>query len=150
MVLVIGYGNELRRDDGVGPHVARIVEAWRLPGVAAVAVHQLTPELGAGMAGAGEVLFVDAGVDAIGLRVLPVHPEIRPAVLGHVGSPAGLLALTAALYDRQPMAWLIRVPVADSDFGENLSATAVCGADAALRYLRRRLLCSPQAASNSP
>ena len=28
MLLVIGYGNELRRDDGVGPSLARRVADW--------------------------------------------------------------------------------------------------------------------------
>jgi hydrogenase maturation protease len=48
-LLVIGYGNELRSDDGVGPRVARAVAEWRLPGVEAIAVHQLTLELCARM-----------------------------------------------------------------------------------------------------
>ena len=39
-LLVIGYGNELRGDDGVGPWVARSVADWQVAGVEAVAVHQ--------------------------------------------------------------------------------------------------------------
>src|SRR5947209_7059306 len=36
-VLVIGYGNELRGDDGVGPCVARTVASWQRPGLRALA-----------------------------------------------------------------------------------------------------------------
>ena len=31
--IVIGYGNDLRSDDGIGPRVANEVEAWGLPNV---------------------------------------------------------------------------------------------------------------------
>ena len=59
-VLVIGYGNELRGDDGVGPRVARELSP-RLGvsfGVSAIDVHQLMPEL-AGAAG-GRTEAVDS------------------------------------------------------------------------------------------
>ena len=34
-VLVIGYGNTLRQDDGVGPKTAEAIAALNLPGVTA-------------------------------------------------------------------------------------------------------------------
>ena len=44
-LLVIGYCNTLRSDDGVGPRVAEAVEALDLPGVRAIVRGLLTPEL---------------------------------------------------------------------------------------------------------
>ncbi len=44
VILVIGYGNSLRSDDGVGPFVAEAVEALRLPGVHTLICQQLSPE----------------------------------------------------------------------------------------------------------
>ena len=61
-LLVIGYGNELRGDDGVGPRVARAVSDWRLPGVTALAVHQLAPELAEPLSLSDAAVFVDAAV----------------------------------------------------------------------------------------
>jgi Ni,Fe-hydrogenase maturation factor len=58
--LVIGYGNDLRGDDGAGPRVAELVRGWRLPGLTAIAVRQLTPELAEPLASAEFALFVDA------------------------------------------------------------------------------------------
>jgi hydrogenase maturation protease len=63
MLLIIGYGNTLRSDDGVGPHVVREIAAQRLPDVTCVVVHQLTPEMAAQVTLADQVLFVDAQVD---------------------------------------------------------------------------------------
>ncbi len=62
--LVIGYGNTLRGDDGVGPLVAEQVEAWNLPAVRSRVTHQLTPELAAEIAEVDLVFFVDAYVIA--------------------------------------------------------------------------------------
>ncbi len=42
-VLVIGYGNTLRSDDGAGKRVAELVAEWQLLNVRSLLVHQLTP-----------------------------------------------------------------------------------------------------------
>ena len=140
MVLVIGYGNELRRDDGVGPRAARAVAAWGIPGVQALALRQLTPELAEAAAGAGEVFFVDAAANEDpGVRVRPVRADARGPVLGHVSSPSDLLALADALYGRRPRAWLVTVPAPDLDFGEGLSPAAARGLGEALRHIRRHI-----------
>lgn len=51
----------LRGDDGVGPLVAETVAGWGLPGVRALAVQQLVPELAEMVAAASLVVFVEAG-----------------------------------------------------------------------------------------
>jgi Ni,Fe-hydrogenase maturation factor len=62
-VLVIGYGNPLRSDDGVGPAVvARLAGDPRLAGVDLRALHQLTPELASDASGVSLLVLVDAGV----------------------------------------------------------------------------------------
>src|SRR5687767_15002380 len=65
-LLVIGYGNTLRRDDGVGPRVAETVGALRLPGVRTLVCQQLSPEHAEPISQADAVVFVDAAVDAPG------------------------------------------------------------------------------------
>jgi hydrogenase maturation protease len=140
MLLVIGYGNELRRDDGVGPRVARAVAGWNARGVRALARHQLTPELAEALAGADEVFFVDAAPGRVGVRVRPVRPERQLPALDHTGSPLALLALAEALYGRRPRAWLMTLPAPDLNYGEELSPTAARGIDEALRSLRRRII----------
>ena len=58
--LVIGYGNSLRSDDGIGVRVAEIVADWYLPEVRSLCLPQLTPELAADLAKVDLVIFVDA------------------------------------------------------------------------------------------
>jgi hydrogenase maturation protease len=57
--LVIGIGNSLRSDDGVGWRLARRAEHWR-PEAQVRSVQQLTPELAVELAAASRVLFIDA------------------------------------------------------------------------------------------
>jgi hydrogenase maturation protease len=136
-LLVIGYGNELRRDDAVGPCVARIVSGWERPDVKALAVHQLTPELAELLATTERTIFVDAGEDEEGVvwtRML--EPARTSRGLGHTCDPRELLALTEALYGRHPEAWLITVPAPNLDFGDCLSAATDRGRGAALRQIR--------------
>ena len=59
-VLVIGYGNTLRGDDGIGPAVAGEIDRLAVPGVRVIVVHQLTPELAADLAACRRAVFIDA------------------------------------------------------------------------------------------
>jgi|SRR5579872_2998230 len=138
MLLVIGYGNELRRDDGVGPRVARAVADWAVPGVRALAVHQLTPELADDIARAEEVMFVDAAVDGgtAQVSVQPVRAALSNSPTNHATSPPALLALAEMLFGRRPVAWLLTVAGRDLDFGEGLSSEAEKDVAQALRYVR--------------
>jgi hydrogenase maturation protease len=135
-VLVIGYGNTLRRDDGVGPHAAATIASWRLPGVVAREVYQLVPELADDLSRVEWALFVDAGLDTAEVQAREVTPSPAPECLGHTGDPGRLLALTAAVHGRRPRAWLLTVPAADFDFGEALSLVAEDGLRSALAWAR--------------
>jgi hydrogenase maturation protease len=128
-VLVIGYGNALRSDDGVGWHAAALLaEDRRLAGVEVLAVHQLTPELALDMSRASLVILVDATVgDAPGaITVRPLAADDRSSTGGpgasshHVG-PGELLAVAGELYGAVPEALVVSVGVADMEPGEALS-----------------------------
>ena len=62
-VLVIGYGNTLRGDDGVGPRVVEAIGTLGLPGVRTLICPLLTPELADPISRAEKVIFVDAAMD---------------------------------------------------------------------------------------
>lgn len=135
--LVIGYGNTLRGDDGVGYRVAEMVEAQNWKGISAIACHQLTPELAAAIAVCDCVIFVDATLPGM-LRAITVQPLQGAATTSldtHHSHPAGLLNLAAQLYDAHPQAYQILLPTEHMDFGETLSAIAQRGMVAALQQV---------------
>src|SRR5579884_346516 len=58
--LIIGIGNPLRSDDGLGWAVAEQLSQACLPGCVIRMVHQLTPELALWMATVSRVIMIDA------------------------------------------------------------------------------------------
>ena len=137
-LLVIGYGNPMRRDDGAGPRVAEIIEALRLPGVRTLTCHQLAPEHADPVARAGRVIFVDAAVDSAGgviLRLL--EPGATTQLLAHAADPRTLLALARDVFGRAPEAWWLTIPARQLGFGADYSPEAEAGVRAAVSEIQR-------------
>jgi hydrogenase maturation protease len=128
-VMVIGYGNDLRSDDGIGTRIANAIAAENLPKVKSFAVHQLTPELAAMLANVDLVIFVDAGLSVVSsqVQVQPLSPSASSLIHGHMGDGRSLLALTQAMYGHYPRAWLVTVPGINFEVGESLSPMAEAG-----------------------
>ena len=138
-VLVIGYGNRLRGDDAVGPLAADAAAGWWLPGVEAVAVPQLTPELAAPLARARCAVFVDAATDADEVSCRAVTPSATASAMGHALDPGGLLGLALQAFGRAPGAWLLTLPTSAFEMGAGLTRAARTGLDEALDRIRRWL-----------
>jgi hydrogenase maturation protease len=137
-LLVIGYGNTLRRDDGVGPRVAEVVAELALPSVRTLACPLLTPELAEAVSQARVVVFVDAAVDApreVQKRALAAAENSQ--VMAHAASPATILALARDVFGHAPQAWLITVPVEDLGIGDEFSPLAQCGFETAVMHVRQ-------------
>jgi len=136
--MIIGYGNPLRGDDGVGWRVAEALAA-ELPTEEALTVHLLTPELAEPISRARLVVFVDAAVgDLPGqIHCFPLAPATgRPS--SHETNPAGLLALAAELFGSCPPAHMVTITGESFDVGETLSEAveaAVPVAAAAVRAI---------------
>jgi hydrogenase maturation protease len=127
--LVIGYGNTLRGDDGVGPRVAEAIEKKGLAGVKTMAEPLLAPELADPVSRARWVVFVDAAVDApreVQLRKL--EPAESSQLIAHAANPATLLAMARDVFGHTPEAWLLTIPVESMEIGEKLSQLAKSGA----------------------
>ena len=120
--LVIGYGNTLRGDDGVGPRVAEAVGHLRLPGVRTLICPLLTPELADPIARAEKVIFVDAAVDAPqSLRWRKLEPSKTSQLMAHAADPRTLLALARDVFGHVPEAWWLTIPTVDLGFREDFS-----------------------------
>lgn len=123
--LVIGYGNDLRGDDGAGVRAASLIAA-RLPQSRVIVTHQLTPDLADDIAAAVRVVFVDAyPADDQGapLRVERIHAggADHADTLGHHGQPAGLVQLADRLFGTPIEAWVVGIPAFNFDVGERIS-----------------------------
>lgn len=123
-LLVIGYGNPLRGDDGLG---WRVAEEWqaRRPKAAVLVCQQLTPELAEPLSRAARAAFIDIAADQRpgALTVTPLHPAIpKNASFTHQMTPGTLLYLAQVLYGNVPEARLYTVGGQAFGYGETLSA----------------------------
>ncbi|MFO7322325.1 MAG: hydrogenase maturation protease [Chloroflexota bacterium] len=124
MVLVIGYGNPLRGDDGAGPVAAqRLAAAGQHPLVDIRACHQLTPELAEPVSRASLVVFIDAAVGGTPgvIAQSEVLPEAPEGIFTHHVTPATLLAAARDLYGACPRGVLLSIHGADFGLGDELS-----------------------------
>ena len=126
-VLVVGYGNSLRSDDGVGWHVARLLDVDpRLDGATVLARHQLTPELAADVSRASLVVLVDAATagDPGSVSVRRIRPRpATPTTWSHHLDPETLAGLAETLYGAVPSIVLVSVAASSVAEGDRLSDT---------------------------
>jgi hydrogenase maturation protease len=142
-LLVIGYGNPLRGDDGVGPNVAEAVEALHLPGVQTLVCQQLSPEHAEPISRARTVVFVDAAVDAPKeVRLRKLEPGGSSQLMAHAADPRTMLALARDVFGRAPEAWWLTIPAVKLDFEESLSPEAQRGFAEAVEKIQELCRCN--------
>ncbi len=106
-ILIIGYGNTLRGDDGVGYRAAEMLaENATVCAVAEVlACRMLTPELAEKISRVQRVIFLDADsrlpTGKIEHRELVPDYHINPGLSHHL-NPTQLLGFASVLYDKMP------------------------------------------------
>lgn len=127
-LLIIAYGNPLRRDDGAGLALGeKLGAALSVHGITVqqLAVHQLLPELALTIANPtlNAVLFVDTVADRAVNKIIvqPLTDALADVALGHHLSPQTLLLYAARLYGHCPPAWLVAIPGTDFGHGAGFS-----------------------------
>lgn len=139
-VLVLGYGNPSRGDDGAGPALAERLASLAVPGVTVETDYQLSIEHAALAAEHDVVVFADAATD-LGLHeplfyFRPVTPQPGETSLSHAISPAQVLFLAGSCFGAAPSGYVlgIRASVLE-DFSDGLSDQTSLAVDAALAFL---------------
>ena len=135
--LIIGYGNTLRGDDGVGPRVAEAIEKLNLPGVRTLACPMLTPELADPVSRAEKVIFVDAAVDAPReVQFRKLEPGESSQLMAHAADPRTMLALARDVFGSTPEAWWLTIPAVDLGFREDFTPEVKKGFAEAVEKIR--------------
>jgi len=136
-VLVIGYGNPGRLDDGLGPALAAELERLQLPGVDVEANYQLTVEDAAAIAAHEVVVFADAaaaGDEPFTFR--PVQPRADLGFSTHGVEAPAVLGLAHDLFSASTRGYILGIRGYEFDeFGERLSPPARANLAAAIEFL---------------
>ena len=121
--LILGYGNQSRRDDGVGWFVLEQLAALNLPGVELETSQQLEIEASETINRFDAVIFVDAAIPEAPEPVQRsiVTPNFQSHAVAHYLTPADVLSLCKTLYQREPKAVLFSIRGRDFNFGTTLS-----------------------------
>lgn len=140
-VLLIGYGNPGRLDDGLGPALAERFEKLGLPGVTVDANYQLNVEDAADLAEHDVVIFADAdvsGPEPFWFR--RIEPKRVLSFTTHSVAPDALLGLAEQLFDARGEAFILGIRgYRFNEFGEGLSPEAQENLDAAAEFLEAAL-----------
>ncbi len=140
-VLILGYGNPGRLDDGLGPALAAALERENLPGVTVDSDYQLTVEDAEPVARHDVVIFADAAVtgpEPFFFRRITPAGEL--GFSSHSVEPAGVLALAGELFGATPRGFALGIRGYQfNEFGEQLSPAAQANLSAALEFVRGAL-----------
>jgi hydrogenase maturation protease len=138
-MLVLGYGNPGRRDDGLGPAAADALTAVGAPRLSVSSGYQLAIEDGLAAAAHDLVIFVDAARDgAAPFAVSDVQPVCDAPLTTHDVSPGQVLAIARDLYGHAPTGLLVGIRGYQFGFAEGLTPRARHNLALALDWLRAR------------
>jgi hydrogenase maturation protease len=139
-ILVLGYGNPGRQDDGLGPAAIAEIEGMGLPNLTAFDNYQLNIEDAVDVAAHDIVWFVDAariGASPYSVRAVSPSPSIE--FTSHIVRPEAILAIARQCYGRAPLAFLLAIRGYEFEFIEALTPSAKENLDAAVAMLTERI-----------
>ncbi len=128
-ILIYGYGNPGRQDDGLGNELVRRLESWvsaqGLSGIEFDSNYQLNIEDAEAILGQDIVVFADASTEDIDdFALTPVSAESKVSFTTHAASPGYIVQLAKELFGRIPQVYLLHIKGYEWDFKEGISEKA--------------------------
>jgi hydrogenase maturation protease len=137
-LLLFGYGNPDRGDDGAAYHIfLKLFEAAGKAeedifsadvinlseGVDLIFNFQLLPEYSELIAKYPKVIFIDAHTSEIAeeMKLQPLEPDFQHSPFTHHFSPSSCLAVAKSLVGKVPQAWLLSIRGYEFGFNRTLS-----------------------------
>ena len=152
-ILIYGYGNPGRQDDGLGIALVQRLEAWvsenQLPGVEFDNNYQLNIEDAAAIAKKDLVIFADASEEDIkDFCLSQVDGSSKVSFTTHAASPGYIVQLCKELFEKAPLVFLLHIKGYEWAFQEGLSERAQKNLEQAIEYIKT-ILEHPEIATKS-
>jgi hydrogenase maturation protease len=143
-ILVYGYGNPGRQDDGLGPELVSELETWLAAHpdrrITLDSNYQLNAEDALAVSGHDVVIFVDAAQTGDApYEFRSLLPEKTIAFSTHAMSPATVLALCEELYEKHPAAWILTIRGYAWELNAPLTPEASVNLAAAFEFIKFHL-----------
>jgi hydrogenase maturation protease len=135
-ILIVGIGNTIRGDDGIGAYIAAGIEQLHLEGVHTLVTQQLHTALLDEFLPFDSIVLVDAaiaGEPVSFFRFNTTHSV--PASSSHHVNASLLVALAQQLYQKELVIMICAVKATHFDMGESLSVGAKQYAELAIKTI---------------
>ncbi len=124
-VLIYGYGNPGRQDDGLGPAMVEQIERLGFGFVETDANYQLSIEDAAEMAAHDFVVLIDTTVQDVDcFSIRKVLPASAITFTSHLVDPESIVALCDDAFGRVPDVWIIGIRGYEFEFTEGFTERA--------------------------
>lgn len=143
-ILVYGYGNPGRQDDGLGVLLVNELEQWveemGIPGINFESNYQLNIEDAECLRQHDLVIFADASVEGINDVLLTrVTGENGVTFTTHSASPGYIYRLCEHLFGRTPETFLLHIRGYEWELGETVSSRALVNLEKAVGLMKEGL-----------
>lgn len=144
-ILIYGYGNPGRQDDGLGnaftERIKALVEEKGIEGFSFDSNYQLNIEDADAIAEHDVVIFADASTEKIDdFCVSRVEGSEQASFTSHAASPGYVLYLCNTLFQKDPPVYLVHIRGEEWEFQEGLSEQALSNLEAAVRFFEPLVL----------
>ena len=144
-ILVYGYGNPGREDDGLGIELVKQLEEWSkksgMQGIDFDSNYQLNIEDAEAISAKDVVVFIDASTEDIEDFILTeVTGESDVSFTTHAASPGYIVKLCADLFGKCPRVFLLHIKGYQWEFKEGLSEPAQNNLHKALEFMKEYLI----------
>jgi hydrogenase maturation protease len=144
-ILVYGYGNPGREDDGLGDELVRRLEVWskeiNFQGLEFDSNYQLNIEDAELISGKDIVIFADASTEDIeDFKLSEVTGESDVSFTTHAASPGYIVKLCSDLFGKCPEVFLLHIKGYQWGFKEGLSDGALQNLQKATTFIQEFLL----------
>lgn len=144
-ILVYGYGNPGRQDDGLGVLFTEKLESWanqqQIKSLTFNSNYQLNIEDAYKLNEFDKVIFADASKEEIEhFKLEKIIPDIHTNFSMHSVSPAFIIALCLEIYQSIPEAYQLHIKGYEWEFMEPLSQHALQNLNKASEFIQQQLL----------
>ena len=144
-ILLYGYGNPGRQDDGVGNVFVDYMEEWikkqGLEGFSFDSNYQLNIEDALEISTQDVVIFTDASIEEIeDFCVSKVDANTKVTFTTHAASPGYVVDLCKKMYKKAPPTYLLHIKGYEWELGEGLTERAQKNLDKAIKYFEKLFL----------
>lgn len=139
-ILIYGFGNPGRNDDGLGNFLVESLEKDCEYNLVFDTNYQINAEDSLLISQFDIVFFVDASENEIeSFKFSEVSPDLNIAFSTHAMTLGSVLSLCNELYSKFPQVYLLEIKGYDWDIGEHISKNALHNLEKAKEFLKKKI-----------